>query len=91
MRGAVALRLDGHGVAILLAFAGAAFALTRVSASLQGAHPGRARVMVLLLVASLIAILTTVGIFLSLLWESLRFFSKCRSPTSCSARTGARR
>jgi phosphate transport system permease protein len=49
-------------------------------------HPGppgfRARsqvergVMVLLLVASLIAILTTLGIFLSLLWESLRFFQQ---------------
>jgi phosphate transport system permease protein len=32
--------------------------------------------MVLLLVASLIAILTTLGIFLSLLWESLRFFQQ---------------
>lgn len=31
--------------------------------------------MLILLVASLIAILTTIGIFLSLFWESIRFFA----------------
>ena len=34
---------------------------------------------------SSIAILTTLGIVLSLLFESLRFFQRCRSRNSCSA------
>ena len=66
----------GTGVAILLAFAGAAFALTRVRAHFKARSQVERGVMVLLLVASLIAILTTLGIFLSLLWESLRFFQQ---------------
>jgi len=65
----------GSGVAILLAFAGGAFAFTRVRAGFRARTRVERGVMMILLVASLIAILTTLGIFLSLLWESLRFFS----------------
>ncbi|MES2441370.1 MAG: phosphate ABC transporter permease subunit PstC [Pseudomonadota bacterium] len=65
----------GALAAILLAFAGGAFAYTRVRADFRARSQVERGVMVLLLVASLIAILTTLGIFLSLLWESLRFFS----------------
>ena len=64
----------GAGIAILLAFACGAFAWTRVRANLRARTQVERGTMLLLLVASLIAILTTLGIFLSLLWESLRFF-----------------
>ncbi len=66
----------GSGIAILLAFACGLFAWTRVRAQLKARSQVERIVMVLLLVASLIAILTTLGIFLSLLWESLRFFER---------------
>jgi phosphate transport system permease protein len=65
----------GTLTAVLLAFAGGAFAFTRIRADFRARSQVERGVMVLLLVASLIAILTTLGIFLSLLWESLRFFS----------------
>ncbi|WP_188054588.1 MULTISPECIES: phosphate ABC transporter permease subunit PstC [unclassified Sphingosinithalassobacter] len=65
----------GTALAIVLAFAGGAFAYTRVQAGFKARSRVERSVMLLLLIASLIAILTTVGIFLSLLWESLRFFS----------------
>ncbi|MFZ5746888.1 MAG: phosphate ABC transporter permease subunit PstC [Pseudomonadota bacterium] len=65
----------GAAAVLLLAFAGGAFAFTRVRAEFHARTRVERSVMALLLVASLIAILTTVGIFFSLLWESLRFFS----------------
>ena len=65
----------GTGIAILLAFACGAFAYTRVRADFRARTRVERTVMLALLVASLIAILTTLGIFLSLLFESLRFFS----------------
>lgn len=66
----------GAGITLLLAFATGAFAFTRVKAPFKARTRVERGIMGLLLVASLIAILTTMGIFLSLLWESLRFFSK---------------
>ena len=69
-------RFDWIGgiVALLLAVAGGALAWQRV----RPLFPARARVervvMAALLAASLIAILTTIGIIGSLLFESLRFF-----------------
>ncbi|MES2045223.1 MAG: phosphate ABC transporter permease subunit PstC [Pseudomonadota bacterium] len=64
----------GGIVALLLAIAGGGFAWQRV----RPHFPARARVervvMLALLAASLIAILTTIGIIASLLVESLRFF-----------------
>ena len=65
----------GTALAVLLAFAGGAFAFTRVQAGFKARSRVERSVMLMLLIASLIAILTTVGIFFSLLWESLRFFS----------------
>jgi phosphate transport system permease protein len=66
----------GTLAAVLLAFAGGAYAYSRIGASFRARSRVESGVMLLLLVASLIAILTTLGIFLSLLWESLRFFQQ---------------
>ncbi len=65
----------GTVVALLLAFAAGAFAFTRVSPHFRARTRVERLVMAVLLIASLIAILTTLGIVLSLLFESLRFFS----------------
>lgn len=65
----------GTAVALLLAFAAAAFAYTRIRPDFRARTRVERAVMLLLLGASLIAILTTLGIFLSLLFESGRFFS----------------
>ncbi|MEO7655619.1 MAG: phosphate ABC transporter permease subunit PstC [Sphingomicrobium sp.] len=66
--------LMGGGLAILIAAATAGFALRRSKIDFR-ARTGVERWMMILLVgASLIAILTTLGIFLSLMFESLRFF-----------------
>jgi phosphate transport system permease protein len=67
--------LIGGAVALLLAFAGGAYAFTRLSPHFRARTRVERLVMALLLIASLIAILTTLGIILSLLFESLRFFS----------------
>ena len=68
-------RWIGTVIAILLAFAGGAYALSRVTPAFRARTRVERGVMLLLLVASLIAILTTLGIFLSLVFESVRFFS----------------
>jgi phosphate transport system permease protein len=65
----------GLAVALLLAFAGGAWAYTRLSPSFRARTRVERIVMALLLTASLIAILTTLGIFLSLLFETIRFFA----------------
>jgi phosphate transport system permease protein len=65
----------GAAAAIALAFAGGLFAFSRIRASFRARTQVERMVMLVLFVASLIAILTTLGIFLSLLWESLRFFA----------------
>jgi phosphate transport system permease protein len=65
----------GAAIALLLAFAGGAYALTRVHPDFRARTRVERGVMGALLVASLIAILTTLGIFLSLLFESARFFA----------------
>ncbi|GAA4023218.1 phosphate ABC transporter permease subunit PstC [Sphingomonas swuensis] len=67
--------LIGSGFALLLALAGAGFAITRVSPTLRARAGVERWVMGLLVAASLIAILTTFGIVLSLLFETMRFFS----------------
>jgi phosphate transport system permease protein len=65
----------GGGIAILIALAGGFFALRRVGADFRARSGVERWLMGLLLGASLIAILTTLGIVLSLLFESLRFFN----------------
>jgi phosphate transport system permease protein len=64
----------GGGIALLLAFAGAALALRRVVPDFRARAGVERWIRALLIAASLIAILTTLGIVLSLLFESLRFF-----------------
>ena len=66
----------GTLAAISLAFAGGAFGYVRIRANFHARTRVERMVMLVLLLASLIAILTTLGIFLSLLWESLRFFGQ---------------
>lgn len=61
-------------IALLLAFAGGGLAFTRVRPDFAARTQVERVVMLLLLAASLIAILTTVGIVASLLYESARFF-----------------
>ncbi|MEA1014635.1 phosphate ABC transporter permease subunit PstC [Sphingosinicella sp. LY1275] len=68
--------LIGGAVALLLAFAAGAFAFTRLSPHFRARTRVERLVMGVLLIASLIAILTTLGIVLSLIFESLRFFAK---------------
>ncbi|TFI60061.1 phosphate ABC transporter permease subunit PstC [Sphingomonas parva] len=68
-------RTMGAVVALLLAFAGGAFAFTRVSPHFRARTRVERLVMAALLGASTIAILTTLGIIASLLFESARFFS----------------
>lgn len=64
----------GGATAILIAFACGAFVFTRIRADFRARTRVERLVMGGLLLASLIAILTTVGIIASLLFESARFF-----------------
>lgn len=64
----------GGAVAILVALAGAALALRRGAPEFRARTGVEKWLMILLVGASLIAILTTLGILLSLMFESLRFF-----------------
>jgi phosphate transport system permease protein len=68
--------LIGLALAVILAFAGGAYAFTRVRPDFRARTRVERAVTIALLVASLIAILTTVGIVASLLFESIRFFGK---------------
>ncbi|MFL6735297.1 MAG: phosphate ABC transporter permease subunit PstC [Sphingomicrobium sp.] len=70
----------GVAVAVLLALGAAAFAVRRSAPQFRARTGVERWLMILLLAASLIAILTTLGSLLSLLFESLRFF-KMVSPT----------
>jgi phosphate transport system permease protein len=64
----------GGGIAILLALAAAVFSLRRTTPHFRARTGVERWLMALLIAASLIAILTTLGILLSLMFESLRFF-----------------
>ena len=70
----------GGGIALLLAFAGAALTFRRVTIDFRARSGVERWVTALLVAASLIAILTTLGIVLSLMFETLRFFNLV-SPT----------
>ncbi len=67
--------LIGIVVTLLIAFAGGAFAFLRVKPDFKARTRVERTVMVVLLLASLVAILTTFGIFASLVFETYRFFS----------------
>jgi phosphate transport system permease protein len=64
----------GGAAALLIALAAAALALRRSAPQFRARVGVERWVMVMLFAASLIAILTTLGILLSLMFESLRFF-----------------
>jgi len=64
----------GGAIGLLLALGGATFALRRSSATFRARTGVERWLMALLVGASLVAILTTLGILLSLMFESLRFF-----------------
>lgn len=59
---------------LLLAIGGAVFTLTKVRAEQRARNAVEQILMVLLIACSSIAILTTIGIVLSVLFESVRFF-----------------
>jgi len=65
----------GTVLTVILCFAGGVYAYLRLAPDLRARTRVERLVMITLLIASLIAILTTIGIVLSLLVESLRFFS----------------
>ena len=60
--------------ALAIALAGLAFALLRITADYRARNVSERFVIVLLIGASLIAVLTTVGIVASLLFETIHFF-----------------
>jgi phosphate transport system permease protein len=64
----------GLAAGLLAAIAGAAFALRKVKFDFRARRGVERFVMILLVGASLIAVLTTLGIVLSLLFESILFF-----------------
>jgi phosphate transport system permease protein len=68
---------QGIGLAgtLLLLFSGGAFALTRLKPEFRARNKVERLVMLALLLASLIAIITTLGIFASLIFETYQFFS----------------
>jgi phosphate transport system permease protein len=66
----------GGAAALLLAIAGGAFAFLRIRPGFNARTRTERIVMVGLLVASLVAILTTIGIVASLFFESARFFDQ---------------
>jgi phosphate transport system permease protein len=66
--------LIGSIAAILVALAAAGWALRRIGPQFRARTGVERWVMTVLFTASLIAILTTLGILLSLMFESLRFF-----------------
>lgn len=66
--------LIGYAVTVLIAFAGGAFAFLRVRPDFRARTKVERTVMVILLLASLVAILTTFGIIASLVFETIRFF-----------------
>ncbi|NJC05172.1 phosphate transport system permease protein [Sphingomonas kaistensis] len=68
--------LIGGGFALLLALAGAGWAFSRIGVDLRARAGVEKWLMGLLVAASMIAILTTFGIVLSLLFETMRFFQK---------------
>ncbi|HEX8666743.1 MAG TPA: phosphate ABC transporter permease subunit PstC [Allosphingosinicella sp.] len=66
----------GAAITLILAFAGGAFAWLRLRPALRARTKVERLVMAVLLLASLLAILTTFGIVASLLFEALRFFAQ---------------
>jgi phosphate transport system permease protein len=64
----------GLVVTVVIAFAGGAFSFLRLRPDFSARTRVERAVMSVLLLASLVAILTTIGIFASLVFETMRFF-----------------
>lgn len=69
-------RIAMWGVALATAVGGLAFALAHLRPTLRARHAVERVLMALLIACSIVAVLTTVGIVLSLLTEALRFFAR---------------
>ncbi len=71
------LRFDliGLATALVIAFAGGVFAFLRLNPDFTARTRVERTVMTILLLASLVAILTTLGIVASLVFETIRFFN----------------
>ncbi|TAK55739.1 MAG: phosphate ABC transporter permease subunit PstC [Gammaproteobacteria bacterium] len=67
-------RLGATGLAFAVALAGGWFTLRRITPALRARNQVERVIERVLMGCSLIAILTTIGIVLSVLWESLQFF-----------------
>jgi phosphate transport system permease protein len=67
--------LIGVAVTLILALAGGAWAFLRIKPDFAARTRVERIVMIILLLASLVAILTTLGIFISLVFETVRFFN----------------
>jgi phosphate transport system permease protein len=70
----------GGGLTIVLALAGGAWAVRKTRLEFRARTGVERWMLAVLIAASLIAVLTTLGIVLSLLFESLRFFSRIPVP-----------
>jgi phosphate transport system permease protein len=66
--------LIGLGVTLLIGFAAGAWAFLRLRPDFAARTKVERAIMSVLLIASLMAILTTLGIFVSLVFETVRFF-----------------
>lgn len=64
------------GSVVCIALLGLAWARSRISRNFRARNAVESIIRVLLIICSLIAILTTVGIVMSLIFESLRFFAR---------------
>lgn len=64
------------GLAVALSLLGLAFGYFRVKPAFRARTKVERIMMILLMAASIVAVMTTLGIFLSLIFESLRFFQK---------------
>lgn len=64
----------GLAVTMLVAFAGGAFAFLRLKPDFTARTRVERAVLALLMIASMVAILTTIGIIVSLVFETARFF-----------------
>ena len=68
------MRLIGIAITLIIAFAGGTWAFLRLRPDFRARTRVERAVMTFLLLASLVAILTTLGIIVSLVFETVRFF-----------------